>query len=227
MVYHDCQICYGKYGYAAEAAGEYVAHHVLAARPLYYHSFPDHLYWTRPHALYGIWLHGAAGKPSDPRACFLRTDNGWAEGLHPVDAFLKNTHEVLGPLHAATAHQRLTRLEFLTPDGMLRRAVYGEGQGATTVVVNFGAADRTADFPQGASALLPAWGFVVQAPRLTAFYSKRFGGRDYPQGALFAVQAVEGNAARIRIFHGFGDAKIDWRGVTYEVRREKIVAVGQ
>ena len=131
MVYHDCQICYGKYGYPATAAGEFMAHHVLAARPLYYHSFPNHLYWTEPHA---------AGRPSDPRACFTRTDNGWAEGLHPVDAFLKNTHEVLGPLNAATAYERLTRLEFLTPDAMLRRAVYGEGQGATTVVVNFGGA---------------------------------------------------------------------------------------
>ena len=69
---------YGKYGYPASAAGEFMAHHVLAARPLYYHSFPNHLYWTEPHA---------AGRPSDPRACFTRTDNGWAEGLHPVDAF--------------------------------------------------------------------------------------------------------------------------------------------
>jgi len=45
MVYHDCQVCYGKYGYAADHSGEYVAHHVLAARPLHYHSVPDHLYW--------------------------------------------------------------------------------------------------------------------------------------------------------------------------------------
>ena len=46
MVYHDCQICYGKYGYAADRAGQYVAHHVLCARPLHYHSIPDHRYWT-------------------------------------------------------------------------------------------------------------------------------------------------------------------------------------
>ena len=64
MVYHDCQICYGKYGYGPEQAGEYVAHHVLAARPLNYHSIPDHLYWTRP---------PKARRPSGPSACFTRT----------------------------------------------------------------------------------------------------------------------------------------------------------
>ena len=46
MVYHDCQIAWGKYGYSADEAAPFVAHHVLCARPLYYHSVPDHLYWT-------------------------------------------------------------------------------------------------------------------------------------------------------------------------------------
>ncbi|MGA2254038.1 MAG: DUF5696 domain-containing protein [Thermoguttaceae bacterium] len=219
MVYHDCQICYGKYGYRAAEAGEFVAHHVLAARPLYYHSIGDHLYWTRP---------PKAEKPSGPSACFTRTDGGWAAGLDPTDAFLKTTHEVLGPLHAATAYQRLTRLELLTPDGTVRRATYGEGAESTTATVNFGKTDAVVKSRQGGSVLLPAWGFVVEGPQLTAFYAKRWNGKDYADGALFTLQPIEGDtlssATRIRIFHGFGDAKINWHGTDYEVRREQVVA---
>jgi hypothetical protein len=220
MVYHDCQICYGKYGYPADQAAEYVAHHVLCARPLNYHSIPDHLYWTsKP----GKML--AAGE----RACFTRTDSGWAEGLHPTDAFLKTTHEVLGPLHEATAHQRLTRFEYLAPNGTLRQAVYGEGDQAVQVVVNFGQADAKVESPGGGSVVLPPWGFVVDGPRLAAFYAKRWNDRDYPAGALFVLQAAEGQRLRdpgqIRVFHGFGDPTLIWRGKTYDVRREQTITL--
>ena len=97
MVYHDCQVCYGKYGYDSGRAAEYVAHHLLSARPLNYHSIPDHLYWKGK---------TPARQPTDDRACYTRTDQGWAEGLHPADAFLKTTHEILGPLNLATAHNQ-------------------------------------------------------------------------------------------------------------------------
>ena len=79
MVYHDCQIAYGKYGYKAEEAAEYVAHHVLCARPLHYHSFPDHLYWQirpgesrekrRPRA------PTPAATTAGPRACTRSTSS--------------------------------------------------------------------------------------------------------------------------------------------------------
>jgi len=218
MVYHDCQICYGKYGYAAEHAGPLVAHHVLCARPLYYHSIPDHLYWKQPRK---------AGKPADAAACFTRTDNGGTEGLHPTDAFLKNTHEVLGPLHAATAHDRLVRLEFRTPDGSLRRAVYGEGDKATTVTVNFGAKDAAVESRQGGSVVLPAYGFVVDGPKVVAFYAKRWNGREYPDGALYAIQPAGGgtfaDTDRVRIFHGFGDGRIRWGDKEHAVGRERML----
>jgi hypothetical protein len=232
MVYHDCQVCYGKYGYAAETAAQCVAQHVLAARPLYYHSMPDHLYWTGSHAV---------AKPADPRACFTRTDQGWAEGLHPIDAFLKTTQEVLGPLHLATAHQRLTRLEmpaacvFAPAAGAqpqaaadLRAARYGEGPAAVTVQVNFGPQDAEADSRWGGKVLLPPWGFVIDGPALAAFYAKRWNGRGYADGALFTLQPVGAaalaEAAKVRIFHGFGDAKIAWAGAAHEVRRQETIA---
>lgn len=354
MVYHDCQICYGKYGYAAEQAADYVAHHVLCARPLHYHSIPDHLYWkverseaertngvdARPRVVsveavgkrslrinyawdvredlsrswrvfvhFGTskdikfqddhlpdpptpaWRKGAcievgsrtvevpssvkdkvvnlyiglfdpkniaaraklpgsdsqrrvlagrlhlepairfepvSGRPSADRSVYLRTDRGWAEGLHPLDVFLKNTHEVLGPLHAATAHQLLKRLMFLTPQ--VRRAIYGEGEDATSVVVNFGLSDAGATSKQGGRVVLPPWGFVVDGSRFAAFYAKRWNGRDYPAGALFTLRALDGrslsDAWRVRIFHGFGEPTIRWRGTTHDVPREQIIEAG-
>ena len=215
MVYHDCQACYGKYEYTADQAAEYVAHHVLCARPLHYHEIPDHCYWRdKP----------KGPKPNGPQACFTRTDQGWGADLHPTDAFLKTTQEVLGPLHAATAHERLGRFEFVAADRSLQRAVYGEGESATAVVVNFGRQDAKVHSRFGGDVLLPPWGFAIDAPRYAAFYAKRWNGRDYPEAALFTLQAINGQglatATRIRVFHGFGDPKLVWGDVTYEVRRQ-------
>ncbi len=222
MVYHDCEACYGKYGYAPERAGEYVAHHVLAARPLNYHSMPNHLYWKQT-------VERERSRPSGDRAAFTRADNGWGEGLHPVDAFLKTTQEVLGPLNLATGFDRLTKLEFLTPDGTLRRATYGEGDAATVVVVNFGENEAKVESRLGGSVVLPRYGFVVEAPRFAAFYAKVWNGRTYADGALFTLQSRDdkplAQAGKVRVFHGFGDAHIDWKGQTHEVRREEVLEV--
>jgi len=223
MVYHDCQVCWGKYGYAAGAAAEYVAHHVLCARPLHYHSLGDHLYWKAAPAEKGRRAESGAAV----RASYLRCKGGWAEGLHPMDVFLKNTQEVLGPLHAATAHTRLTRLEFLTPDRSLRRATYGRGAEATTVVVNFARKDAEVTLKPGGRVVLPAWGFAVRGPRFAAFHAKRWGGHDYADAALFTLRAMDeqplDQSRRVRIFHGFGAPTIRWKGRAYDVRREQIV----
>jgi hypothetical protein len=220
MVYHDCQICYGKYGYDAGRSAEYVAHHLLAARPLNYHSIPDHLYWkekTRDRT------------STADRACFTRTDQGWAEGLHWADAFLKTTHEVLGPLHLANAHDRLTRFEFLSPDHKLKNATYGAGPDATVITVNEGAAPVAFQSRLGGSVVLPRWGFMIEGTRFAAFYAQRWNGREYRSGALFTLRAEDGkslsDARRLRIFHGFGDPRLNWRGATHDVRREAVIEV--
>ena len=352
MVYHDCQIAYGKYGYAADQAAECVAHHALCARPFYYHSVPDHLYWTQQPAapqakvmarprvvavkatgprtfqiryaweveadVAGDWrvfvhfgtddkilfqddhaavpptaqwrtgqtitvgphtvtvpssvreksidiyvglfspsdvgrrapLAGsdrqhrvcagrlvlapeirfepvAAGRTEPARDAFVRSD-GWASGLHPTDVFIKNTHELLAPLHAATAHQRLTQLEFLTPDRAVRRAVYGSADEAVTVVANFGMADARIETRLGGGAVLPPWGVVVEGPRFAAFYARHWGGQDYPDGALFTLQSLDGqpliSSGQVRVFHGFGPATLAWRGRTWTVPREQTIA---
>jgi hypothetical protein len=131
-------------------------------------------------------------------------------------------------LHAATAYDRLSRLEFLTPDRSLRRAVYGEDDAKTTVIVNFGESDAAVTTELGGSVLLPAWGLAIEGPRFAAFYAKQWGGRSYPEGALFTVQATDGQdlreAAKLRVFHGFGDTTLTWEGADYEVAREEMIS---
>ena len=220
MVYHDCQICYGKYGYSANEAAEYVAHHVLCARPLHYHSFGDHLYWQSP--------SGKKEAISDSdRACYVRADGGWAENMHSLDVFIKNTQEVLGSLHAVTAHDRLTRLEFLTEDSKVRKATYGDGENATSVIVNFGSTEAQVKCLLGGDVILPPYGFVVEGPRFAAFYARRWNGQLYDKGALFTLRPADGkdlkDARQVRVFHGFGPAELRWKAALYTVQREQVI----
>jgi hypothetical protein len=223
MVYHDCQICYGKYGYAAERAAEFIAHHVLCARPLYYHSFPDHLYWK------STVKREKEQTPIPDIACYTRSDNGWADGMHPLDVFMKNTYEVLGPLHSVTAHNTLSKLEFLTEDFTLRRATYGRGEDATQITVNFGTKEAQIESTLGGKVTLPPWGFVIEGSRFVAFHARHWNGQDYGKGTLFTLRPM-GNkdlkdADRIRIFHTFGPETIKFKNSLYKVQREKVISV--
>jgi hypothetical protein len=177
------------------------------------------------------WAHGEMPAVDPMRMGLARADRGWAAGMHPTDAFLKNTHEILGPLHLATAQQRLTRFEFLAPDGSIRHAVYGEGNDATHVTVNFGSSEATVNTRLATDVLLPRWGFVVESPRAAAFYAKRWSGRNYRDGAMFTFAAVDGKnlgqANKVRVFHGFGDPTFVWKGRTHEVAREETVVLDQ
>jgi hypothetical protein len=227
MVYHDCQICYGKYGYPADQAAEYVAHHVLCARPLHYHSFPDHLYWK---SSVDVGKKDKDGQTSGS-ACYTRSDEGWAEGMHPLDVFLKNTHEVLGPLHRETAHAVLAKLEFLTEDHKVRKATYGPGQDATTVIVNFGTTEAKVTSGPAGDVILPPWGFVIEGPRFVAFHASRWNGQDYGKGALFTLHAMDNKnlneAHQVRIFHAFGSPTIRWKEDLYSVQREQVIGLSE
>ena len=218
MVYHDCQVAYGKYGYKADEAAEYVAHHVLCARPLHYHSFPDHLYWQSG---------PGQGGEKNAQGVYTRSDNGWAEGLHPYDVFIKNTHEVLGPLQHVTAHDRLTAFEYLTDDRSVRRATYGDGDEATTVTVNFGQTPAEVTSETGGRTVLPPWGFLVESPRFVAFHARLWNGQDYGDGVLFTLRPTDNkplkDSGAIRVFHAFGPAALFWQGKTYEVKREEVI----
>jgi hypothetical protein len=220
MVYHDCQICYGKYGYQARKAAEYVAHHVLCARPLHYHSFQDRLYWKSDQSKTN------ENSKSDI-SCYTRSDNGWAENMHPMDVFLKNTHEVLGPLHSVTAHDVLKQLEFLNKDQTLRQAIYGQGKNATRIIVNFGTTNAKVKSELGQDVVLPPWGFVIEGPRFAAFHALRWNKEEYDKSALFTLQAKDNkdlkNSRRIHVFHAFGPENLRWKDNIYKIKREQVI----
>jgi hypothetical protein len=64
----------------------------------------------------------SAGDP----AIFANAEHGWAEGLHPLDRFVKNTYELLSPLNELTAQLPMTRHELLSADKKVQRSVFGE-----------------------------------------------------------------------------------------------------
>ena len=94
------------------------------------------------------------------------------------------------------------------------------------MVVNFGAGREGPLGIRGRRAL-PPWGFAIDGPRFAAFYAKRGTGRDYPDGTLFTLQAIEGpslpEATKLRVFHGFGDPQLTWRGESYQIPREEVL----
>ena len=220
MVYHDCQICYGKYGYQPEKAAECVAHHILCARPLYYHSFPDHLYWQSNQS--------KTNKNNQTDiSCYTRCDNGWAENMYPLDVFIKNTYEVLGPLHSTTAHDVLSQLEFLNKERTLRQATYGNGKNATKIIVNFGKTKAQIKSELAGNVVLPSWGFIIEGPRFAAFYALSWNTEDYDEGTLFTLQSKDDKDLKvsksIRVFHAFGPEKLRWKDKIYEIKHQQII----
>ena len=202
---------------------EYVAHHLLAARPLNYHSIPDHLYWKDEDASAGLasddqrLLHPdrpGLGRGAAPRR---RVPEDHPRGARPVEPGHgpRPAHAVRVPRHG--------------PQRCAGRPT-ARATEATVVVVNDSPSRRQVASRLGGQVVLPPWGFVVEGPRFAAFLARRWNGRDYPDGRpVHAPRRRTGETCRmpdrVRIFHGFGDPRIDWRGTTHEVRREAVIAI--
>ncbi|MGA4579020.1 DUF6259 domain-containing protein [Limisphaera sp. VF-2] len=163
---------------------------------------------------------------ADP-ALFLRADHGWAEGLHPFDRFLKNTHELLSPLNALTADLPMSRHAFLTSDRGVEQVVFGHGSSAVTVVVNRGSRQFAWHSPRFGSVLLPPGGFVVDSDRFVAFHALCWNGLEYAAPPFFTLRSLDGRplatSRRIRIFHGFGDPRVRIGNHVWTVPREAVL----
>jgi hypothetical protein len=227
MVYHDSIALYGKYGFDISQSADYVLYHLSIGRTLNYHEIPPHLYWkeTQPPPVEG--KKAAAGQ-KDP-ALFARADQGWAEGLHPLDRFVKNTYEILSPLNELTAQMQMSRHEFLTPDYQVQRSVFGERENQVVVVVNAGSAKYSVRSPLGGNVMLPPGGFLIEAPTFVAFHLLNWNGLSYADAPLFTLRSEDGQpltrSTSVRIFHGFGDTRLKLRGKTLTVAKEEVVAV--
>jgi hypothetical protein len=225
LVYGDCIAMYGKYGYAPERAADYVLQHISLGRPMHHHNVPPHLYWQPTPG------EPARAEPPLPTAgadpaVFVRAAGGWGAGLHPLDRFVKNTYEILSPLNELVARVGMTEHHFLTPDRQVQRTVFGTGRKAVRVVVNHGAESYVVQ-SDGGEVTLPGHGFLVESPSFAAFHALSWAGMRYANPVLFTVRSLDGRDLRrsrqVRVYHGFGEARIRLEGRTLTVEREAIV----
>ena len=180
-------------------------HILYAEMPVYYFGGP------------GYWKDAAKdfqpAPGSEARLAFAR---GGRLGL--IDQFIKNTYEVLSPLNRLTALLPMTDHRFVTPDRRVESTRFG---GDVSITVNYGAAD----FEAG-GALLPQYGFVIESPLLVAFYARSYRGMQYVEPAMFVLRSLDGqplaSSHRVRIYHGFGDRRLEWKGKIIEVETETI-----
>lgn len=229
MVFRDTIALYGKYGYNIMKSAEYVLYHISIGRTLNYHAVPHHLYWKDSNAEAKM-RHGEGETHRGGEDVFTRGDNGWAEGLHPFDRFVKNTYEILSPLHELTAEAQLTSHEFLSPDRKVQHTVFLGNYGKTDVVVNAGPDNFRWRSKAGGEIVLPPNGFLIESPAFVAFHSLAWNGISYSPAAapLFTLRSMDGkpleNSAEVRVYHGFGDASLSFRGMTRKIKREGSLA---
>ena len=221
MVFHDCIALHGKYGYKPEEMAEQVIHHVAMGRTLYYHALGNHLYWQDPEEL--------------PETAGSRRADG-CRGVHARAQRLGRGHVPVGPLYeehpgGPGAAQQADRAGADRPlrvpgrgSAPVRKTTFSNG---VTTVVNGSAEDVTVTSAAGTQAVLPPYGFLVEAGTFTAFVATAWDGKSYDAPVLFTVTSLDdqpvATAKSFRIFHGFGESELLWQGKKHNVAREAVV----
>jgi len=227
IVYRDCIALYGKYEYDVSHAAEYVLQHLSLGRTLNYHDIPDHLYWTN--SISADAANWEAPKAADP-ALFTRADRGWAEKLHRLDRFVKNTYEILSPLNELTSQLPLSQHRFLSADRKVQHTVFGQGSVAVEVTVNASQKAFPWTSKLGGKITLPPYGFVVESPEFAAFHAQNWSGLTYSNSPLFTLRAEDRQplqkSRQVRVFHGFGDPLLRFRSTVHTVPREATLVNG-
>lgn len=127
---------------------------------------------------------------------FVRAEGGWADGLHDLDRFVKNTYEVLSPLNEMTSTMEMTEHRFLTPDRLVQQSVFGKGAGRVTTCVNVSAGDYALVTRDGLRAVLPPFGFMVEGPRFLAAHVSHWDGERLSGPVLFTLRSMDGKELR-------------------------------
>ncbi|MCW5982537.1 MAG: hypothetical protein KIT09_30905 [Bryobacteraceae bacterium] len=185
----------------------YILDHLLYAEmPVYY--FGKHRYWKD---------RAQDFKPrpgSEDRMAFAQGGR-----FNAIDQFIKNTYEVLSPLHRLTALMEMTDHDFLTADRMVEKTRFGDD---VDIVVNYGSSDYRYQ-----NALLPQYGFVIKSPSLVAYYAKRYGDVTYSQPSMFVIRSLDGkplgDSEQVRVYRAFGEKFVPFRGRILEVETEQVI----
>lgn len=223
LVFHDCIAVYGKYYYDIHKSANYVLEQMCLGRTLNYHAIPPHLYWKDQKEPGPSTPQPKSGDPG----VFTRADQGWAAELCPIDRFLKNTCEVLDPLNELAAQLPMTQHRFLGDDHQVQSSTFGEGAAAIRVLVNSSQQPFRDESPMGGTVELPPYGFVIEAPTFVAFHASRWAGLEYEAPVMFTLRSLDGRplatSRRVRVYHAFGDDRVQVGSVTYRVKREAML----
>jgi len=223
MIFHDCIVIHGKYGYNPAEMAEQVIHHAAMGRTLYYHNVPDGLYWQTDTVNEQPESEGIV----DP-ALYTRAHNGWAEGYCLWDRFIKNTQEILGPLNKRTSQALIDRYEFLDTGRKVRKTTFSNG-----VVTWVNGSSEAFNFHtrRWGEVVLSPYGLLIEADDFVAFVGTHWNGHPYSTPVLFTLTSLNGKSLakskQVRIFHGFGDPELTWRGQVIHVQREEIVKISK
>jgi len=174
----------------------YILDHLLYAEMPVYH-FGNHRYWTRPDGDF---------KPSS--GATNRLVFAHKAGLGLTDGFIKNTYEVLSPLHRLTALMPMTDHRFLTADRTAESTRFGK---EVEITVNYGTSEFTTEH-----AVLPQYGFLIESPTLVGFHARSYRGTKFSKSTMLVVQSADGkslkSSKRILMYAGFGDRPTTWNG---------------
>lgn len=181
---------------------------------------------------------------------FVNGDNGWTEGMHPFDRFVKNTCEILDPLNEITSQICLIKHEFLTVDESgrivfskgsenellslnknIQRSVFSMENGVENnyveAIVNGSNKKCILNSRFAGEVVLPRFGFLIESPQFIAFNAIKWNGIEYDVPTLFTIKSLDNKpimeSSKIRVFHGFGIANIKLWNKTYVVKKEEFL----
>ena len=174
----------------------YILDHILYAEmPVY--DFGNHRYWTRP--------GGDFKAPQDAQARLVFAHKA-GSGL--TDGFIKNTYEVLSPLHRLTALLPMTDHHFLTANRRAESTRFGRD---VEITVNYDTSDLVLN-----NAILPQYGFLIESPTLVAFHARSYRTMQFAQPTMLVVQSVDGknlkSCRNIQMYGVFGERPVKWEG---------------
>ena len=174
----------------------YILDHILYAEmPVYY--FGNHRYWTSP-----------AGDFRAPEDAQGRLVFAHKAGYGLTDGFIKNTYEVLSPLHRLTALLPMTDHRFLKPNRKAESTRFGKD---VEITVNYDTSDLVLK-----NAVLPQYGFLIESPTLVALHARSYRTIQFTQPTMLVVQSLDKknlkSSGNIRMYRAFGDYLVKWNG---------------
>jgi hypothetical protein len=163
--------------------------------PVY--NFGNHRYWTSS--------AGDFKAPEDAQARLLFAHKA---GCGLTDGFIKNTYEVLSPLHRLTALLPMTDHRFLKSNRRAESTRFGKD---VEITVNYDSSDLVLK-----NAVLPQYGFLIESPTLVAFHARSYGTMQFTQPTMLVVQSADEknltSARNIQMYGIFGDRLDKWNG---------------